>query len=124
VAFTPASLGNEWAFLNCYWDPATGYGYLDYRDDDETDLKQTASTFTFAPQTAGHAAYISFSGAGSFDGAFDNAAIWNRPPAGGEIDTLWNAGAGTFYAAFWDAFFSGNPVRFAWSQMPEIRRVH
>jgi hypothetical protein len=56
-------------------------------------------------------------------GAVDNVAMWPRVLTSEEIDGLFDAGAGDFYSAYWDVFFSGDPIRFAWSAMPEIRRT-
>lgn len=58
-----------------------------------------------------------------WDGGIDNLAIWQRLLTSDEKTALWNAGAGDFYTAYWDAYFSGDPIRFAWSAMPEIRRM-
>ena len=55
------------------------------------------------------------------DAAIDNVAVWKRVLSTSEKATLWNAGAGTFYAAFLDFIFNG--PRFAWSAPPEIRRL-
>jgi hypothetical protein len=58
-----------------------------------------------------------------FDGALDNVAFWSKALTEAELDSLWASGAGLFYSAYWDAYFSGDPIRFAWSSRPEIRRI-
>ena len=55
------------------------------------------------------------------DAAIDNVAVWKRVLSASEKATFWNAGAGTFYAAFMDFIFDG--PRFAWSQKPEHKRL-
>jgi len=60
--------------------------------------------------------------AGVSNAVHDNVAIWNDTvKSDADITTLYNSGAGTFYAAFMDFIFNG--PRFAWSAKPEIRRI-
>jgi len=87
---------DEWVFMNCYWDPATGYGYIAYYDADEQLSAQTASSFVYVPQTAGHNLNISHTSTSTFRGVLDHFTQWNRPPVPGEIDALWNLGVGFF----------------------------
>ena len=53
--------------------------------------------------------------------AIDNLGFWPVALTDAQRTTLYNSGAGTFYAAFLDFIFNG--PRFAWSQSPQIRRV-
>jgi hypothetical protein len=97
INLTPSTITDgEWALVNCYWDPATGLGTFTWYDSDETLSDDSASTFTFEPQAAGREARVSNAGGNSINGSLDTVAIWDRPPAAGEIATIWNSGAGTF----------------------------
>ena len=53
--------------------------------------------------------------------AIDNLGFWPVALTDAQRTTLYNSGAGTFYAAFLDFIFNG--PRFAWSQPPQVKRI-
>ncbi len=46
----------------------------------------------------------------------DNVALWNRVLTGAEIDTLYNSGAGEFYAVDWMQFIQDQVIQYAFLQ--------
>jgi hypothetical protein len=57
---------------------------------------------------------------GCCEAKMDNLAIFDYILSADEEATLWNAGAGYYFAQFFDTIFHG--PRFAWSQKPTLRR--
>lgn len=55
------------------------------------------------------------------DGLVDDVAFWKEHLTDVSLDTLYASGSGKFFAAIWDAIFSG--PRLARSDKPEIKRV-
>ncbi len=107
----------EWEFRVVWWDGSIKTGHL--QKNNGTPETATNGKATQASSVAG--VEISVGSANGLKGTVDNVAFWRRVLTGDERTTLYNSGAGTFYAAFLDFIFNG--PRFAWSQPPVQRRI-
>jgi hypothetical protein len=109
---------NAWNLATMWWDPSDGKACV------QIDAETPVCSASVSTAISGSTRNLDFRiAAGSLDAILDDYSIWYRVLTADERTTLWNSGAGTFYAAYWDAFFEGDPIRFAWSQRPRIRRT-
>jgi len=113
---------NTWTMVAMWFSSTDNKAYIELNANGT--IKDTGSCNPGPLPNAYQNFKVGWNSTASMTGSHDNSALWKRVLTSDERSELYNSGAGDFYAAFWDAYFSGDPIRFAWSARPEIRRMN
>jgi hypothetical protein len=86
------------------------------------DGSEPASATSYGAEVvgAGHATTNFGIGTSAGTWSIDEVGIWTKVLTSSEITTLWNSGAGTFYAVDWMQFMQDQVIRYAFFQYYEF----